>query len=476
MSNTSLKTTVEWEEWRDINWLKVERHVFKLQDRIYRASESRDFVAFRKPQKTLLKSWYAKLLAVRGVVQDNQSEKVLSSEKLFALAETLDITGKVKSRRGTMEDYALQILVKMALEPEWEAIFESSCYGFRPGRSPQDAVEAIFGFVKLEPKYVLEADIAKSSQGINYELLLEKLGTYPTLRRKIKAWLKAGVMDGEGLFPTEEQMARGGVISSLLANLALHGMEEQINEYAETFDFQSVESGYEVSRVDRSEYLGLVRYGSSLAIAHKDIDVVQKCLVKVGEWLSEMGLELKPSETRVVHTLYGYGGEKPGFDFLGFNIRQYEVGKNQCKLGFKTEVKPSDQSMRSHYRQIAEVIDRHKSAPQAVLIRRLNPIIRDWVNYYSAVVSKKTFRDLDHLIFQKLWRWARRRHSNKNNDWISQKYWHSGENRKEFSCSYEDGSRVKLLKHTEVPIVRQENVNKDWFYWSRQKDFQPLDK
>lgn len=482
MSNTSLKTTVEWEEWRNINWLKVERQVFRLQERIYRASESGDVIAFRKLQKTLLKSWHAKLLAVRRVTQDNQGEKtvgvdgvkVLSSEQLFALAETLDVASKVKSKRSTIEDRALQILVKMALEPEWEAIFEPNSYGFRPGRSPQDAVEAIFGCVKLEPKYVLEADIAKSSQGINYEQLLEKLNTYPTLSRKIRGWLKAGVMDGEGLFPTKEEMARGGIISSLLANIALHGMEERIKDYAETFDFKSVENGYQMSKVNKCQCLSLIRYGGSLAIAHKDIDVVQKCQTKIGEWLSEMGLELKLSQTRIVHTLYGYGGEKPGFDFLGFNIRQYEVGKNQSKLGFKTEVKPSVQSVRSHYRQIAEVIDGHKSAPQAVLIRRLNPVIKDWVNYYSAVVSKKTFRDLDHLIFQKLWRWARRRHPNKNNHWIFQKYWQTGENKREFSCSYQDGSQVKLLKHAEIPIVRQVKVNRDWFYWSRQKDTQPL--
>ncbi len=461
MSNTSLETAVEWVEWRDINWFKVERQVLKLQERIYKASQSGDVITVRKVQRLLLKSWYTKLLAVRSLTQDPQGQKTvgvegvkaLSSAEKLAKAKTLELGGKVKPRRGIVKDSALQTLVKMALEPEWEPRFEANSYGFRPGRSHQDAIEAIFNCVKLKPKYVFEAKIAKSSEGINYEQLLKKLNTYPTLRRQIRAWLKAGVMDGQELFPTEEDMAQGEAISLLLANIALHGMEERIKHYAQTLNVEPRENGISSSEVNQGQNLSLIRYASNFVIIYEDIEVLQKCLVAIAKWLSEMGLELKPGQIRIAHTLYKYGEEKPGFDFLGFNIRQYEVSKHKSKGGFRTQLEPSKESVKSHYRQIAEVIDRHKAAPQVVLIRKLNPMIRNWVSYYSTLVSKKAFRDLDHLVFQKLQRWARRRHPNKNNRWVSQKYWHSNEeNNREFSCSLEDGTQVKLLKHTEVPV------------------------
>ena len=134
----------------------------------------------------------------------------------------------------TMEDRALQALVKLALEPEWEAKFEPNSYGFRPGRSCQDAIGAIFIAINQKAKYVLDADIAKCFDRIDHEALLNKLNTFPTIRRQVRAWLKAGVMDNMQYFDTSEGTPQGGVISPLLANIALHGMEERIKQYAET--------------------------------------------------------------------------------------------------------------------------------------------------------------------------------------------------------------------------------------------------
>lgn len=138
-----------------------------------------------------------------------------------------------------MEDRALQALVKLALEPEWEARFEPNSYGFRAGRSCPDAVEAIFNAISRKPKFVLDADISKCFDRIDQGALLKKLNTFPTIRRQIRAWLKAGVMDGMQLFPTSEGTPQGGVISPLLANIALHGMEERIKKYADTLPTRS---------------------------------------------------------------------------------------------------------------------------------------------------------------------------------------------------------------------------------------------
>ena len=356
-----------------------------------------------------------------------------------------------------MKDRATQALVKLALEPEWEAKFEPNSYGFRPGRSCQDAVQAIFNAIRYKPKFVLDADIAKCFDRIDHKRLLEKLNTYPTLRKQIRAWLKAGVMDGKKLFTTSEGTPQGGVISPLLANIALHGMEERIKQFSETFDIRNPK-GYQVSRQVKRSTISLIRYADDFVILHKDITVVQRCKEIISEWLNDMGLELKPSKTRITHTLYELDGEKPGFDFLGFNIQQYNVGKYRTgkntkgiPLGFKTIITPSKESQKIHYKQIAEVIDRHQGQSQIVLIKNLNPIIRGWCNYFRSVCSSKAFSRMDYLIFWKLFKWAKHRHHNKGRKWIADKYWQSisGDNWV-FATRQEGSNPLRLLKHSSI--------------------------
>jgi RNA-directed DNA polymerase len=356
-------------------------------------------------------------------------------------------------------------LVKLALEPEWEARFEPNSYGFRPGRSCHDAVEAIFASINKKPKYVLDADIAKCFDRIDHEALLIKLNTFPTIRRQVRAWLKAGVMDGKQLFQTSEGTPQGGVISPLLANIALHGMENRIKQYARTL---------KGNKQKNCESLNLIRYADDFVILHKDITVVQRCREIISEWLNGMGLELKPSKTRLAHTLEQYEQEKPGFDFLGFKIQQFPVGKYHSKKGFKTIITPSKDKQKVHYEQIASVIDAHKAAPQAALISRLNPIIRGWANYYATVVSKKTYSDLDDLTYQKLRAWAKRRHPLKNGEWVAKRYWHSiGGDNWVFATRKEGETPLRLLNHADTPIVRHVKVkgesspyDANLVYWS----------
>ncbi|MEA5601968.1 group II intron reverse transcriptase/maturase [Nostoc sp. UHCC 0252] len=397
-------------EWKHINWRKLERRVFKLQKRIYKASRRGDVKAFRRLQKTLMNSWAAKCLSVRRVTQDNQGKKTagvdgvksLSPEARLELVAKLKPNSKVKPTRrvwipkpGTdekrplgilvMNDRALQALFKLALEPEWEARFEPNSYGFRPGRSCHDAIEAIFNTINQKSKYVLDADIAKCFDRIDHEALLRKLNTSPTIRRQIRAWLKAGVMDGKQLFPTSEGTPQGGVISPLLANIALHGMEERIKKFAKTLDMKKSTGKGQVSWQVKCKSLTLVRYADDFVILHKDITVVQRCREIISEWLIDMGLELKPDKTRLTHTLNEYGSEKPGFNFLGFNIRQWKVSKYDSKQGFKTIITPSKEKQKIHYARVASIIDDHKAAPQVALISQLNPVITGWSNYFCQI-------------------------------------------------------------------------------------------
>jgi RNA-directed DNA polymerase len=205
------------QEWGQVKWKKLERCVWKLQKRIYRASSRGDIKTVRRLQKTLLHSWNAKVIAVRRVSQDNQGKKTagvdgvksLSPEQRLALARQLRLTGKACPTRRVwipklgkderrplgipvMYDRALQALVKLALEPEWEARFEPNSYGFRPGRSCHDAIEAIFNAIRYKAKYALDADIAKCFDRIDHKALLAKMATYPSLRRQVKAWLRSG--------------------------------------------------------------------------------------------------------------------------------------------------------------------------------------------------------------------------------------------------------------------------------------------
>ena len=493
ISKTLNNQTVEW---KDIKWRKLEKVAFKLQKRIFQASERGDVKAVRKLQKTLIRSWSAKCIAVRRVTQDNQGKntagvdgvKSLTPKQRTNLVSELKLTGKATPTRRvnipkpgstetrplgipTINDRALQALVKLALEPEWEAKFEPNSYGFRPGRSCHDAIGAIFTSINQKAKYVLDADITKCFDRIDQKTLLYKINTYPTLSRQLKNWLKAGYCMQDSLFPTNEGTPQGGVISPLLANIALHGMEERLKQYAETLKGEK--------RVNRKS-LSLIRYADDFVIIHEDLNVVKKSQEIIAEWLNDMGLELKPSKTKLTHTLNEIEGNV-GFEFLGFHVQQYKVGNyrsantsNGKPLGFKTLITPSKVKIKTHLDKIAEVVDSHKTAPQAALISRLNPIIRGWSNYYSTVVSKKTFNKVDQLTYDKLRAWARKRGKGDIN---VAKYWRTVGNRN-WCFSTEDG--LELITHASTPIVRHTKVkgeaspfNGDWIYWSKRRGEYP---
>ena len=496
MSKTRDNLTVEWNQ---INWRKAERLTFKLQKRIYRASERGDVKAVRKLQKTLINSWSNKVIAVRRVTQDNTGKrtagvdgiKLLTPKQRIKLVNQLKITGKSQPTRRimipkpgtnesrplgipTMYDRALQAVVKAALEPEWEASFEPNSYGFRPGRSCHDAIGAIFDSIKHKAKYVLDADIAKCFDHINHKALLDKINTYPRLRKQIKSWLKSGVLDQGEIFSTKEGTPQGGVISPLLANIALHGMEERIKQYAETLKYPGM------GKKDKRTSLSLIRYADDFVIMHKDIEVVIACQKIIAEWLNDMGLELKPSKTKLTHTLNDYNGNV-GFEFLGFHVQQHKVGNYRSAknshgtlLGFKTLITPSQPKIKAHLAKIEEVIDTHSHAPQYALMKRLNQIIRGWSNYYSRVVSKETFTKVDNLTYDKLRAWARRRgKGNINKD----KYWRTVGDIK-WCFSTEEG--LELAKHSKTPIIRHIKVkgnstpyDGDWIQWSKRRGEYP---
>ena len=473
--------------------------------RIYKASRRDDVKLVRRLQKLLIKSQAAKCLAVRRVTQDNQGKKTagvdgvksLSPKQRLALVKKLKLGSKVAPTRRvwipkpgkeekrplgipTMKDRALQGLVKLVLEPEWEARFEANSYGFRPGRSCHDAIEAIFCTIKQKSKYVLDADISKCFDCINHNKLLEKLNTYPTLRKQIRAWLKAGVMDGLELKPTSCGTPQGGTISPLLANIALHGMENVIKNLADSFDMKRA-NGNQLSKKDKRRSVSLIRYADDFVIFHKDINILIRCKEVITQWLNDMGLELKSSKTRIAHTLMKHENEKPGFDFLGFNIRQHKAGKyisgkngNGKTLGFKTIITPSKSSQKKHYRKIVELINKHKGKSQIVLIKNLNPVIKGWCNYFSIACCSQVFKQLDYIINWKLYKWGIKRHQKKGKKWVKSKYFQSTDDNNWVFANHRDSKNpMNLIRHTEFTSYKKGDKKRKTQYVKVKGDASP---
>ncbi|QJB27340.1 group II intron reverse transcriptase/maturase [Limnospira fusiformis] len=492
--------------WKQIPWAKVQRKVFKLQKRIYQAAKSGHDAKARRLQRLLVKSYYARLLAVRRVTQDNRGRKTAgvdgmrasSPRQRFEIVENIKGNLKAKPLRRvwipkpgrdekrplgipTIQDRARQALVKSALEPEWESRFEDTSYGFRPGRSAHDAISRIFQSINKGGYYILDADIAKCFDRINHEYILSKIHCPNSLKRDLKSWLKAGVLDNGIFEDTEAGTPQGGVISPLLANIALDGMARLI------------ETMYPKVKGVKIKATG-IRYADDFVVISPSLEIIEQCKTAISEWLKPIGLEIKPEKTRICHTLnpIEYDGklEEPGFDFLGFNIRQYPAGKYKTgktggaasrPIGHKTHIKPSNKAVKAHTEVIKDAIKHLKTAPQSALISELNPIIRGWSNYYSGVVSTKTFKKQDYIVWQMLRAWTVSRCGKANYEKLNN-YFRKGtvklSNGKERHESWlfktKDG--LHLWKHNWTPIVRHTIIRPDatpydgnWTYWATRK-------
>lgn len=476
------------EVWKSIPWKKIQRNIFRLQKRIYRAKQRGDVRTVHNLQRLLLRSRSARLVAVRRVSQDNRGkrtpgvdgvasltpkQRLLYARRLRHLdraADPVRRTYLTKSDGGqrplgipTMLQRAYQALVKLALEPEWEAVFEPNSYGFRPGRSPHDAIEAVFNFIRLKPKFVLKADIEKCFDKINHQALLDKLFTIQPIAKLVRGWLKAGIVDqGQTLFP-ETGVPQGGVISPLLMNIALHGLEEDLfKAYPER------------------QRPAVIRFADDVVILHHDLEQLLQVKQQVERWLGQIGLQLNPTKTYMTHTLNQHQGQA-GFDFLGFNIRQYQVGRYKTRTyrgqaGFKTLIRPSKQAIKRHLAHLKQIIRDYRGSSQAGLIGKLNPIIRGWANYYRTCAAKKVFDRMSTQLFHKLQRWAAFRHPRKSKSWQYRRYWRRVDGKvwfsdgKNYLFKYE---QVKIRRHTKV-VGSKSPLDGDWLYWAQRLQRDPL--
>jgi RNA-directed DNA polymerase len=297
-------------------------------------------------------------------------------------------------------DRVHQARVVNALEPEWEARFEPRSYGFRPGRGCQDAIQAVHETAKgkgAKRLWALDADLASAFDLIAHQHILSQIGAFPA-RGMVRAWLKAGVVEQGRLHRTEDGVPQGGVVSPLLLNVALHGMEQAT-------EVRYYQTGNSAGKAVMGSPV-LIRYADDfVALCHTRQETLE-VKARLAAWLAPRGLAFNEDKTRVV-TL------ADGFDFLGFNVRRH---------GGKLPIKPSKAAIRRIRERLPTELRALLGHTARAVIRRLNPIIRGWANYYRTHVAGQIFGDLDSYLWRLTWKWAVRSHANKPKSWIFARY------------------------------------------------------
>jgi RNA-directed DNA polymerase len=277
---------------------------------------------------------------------------------------------------------------------------------------------------------VLEADIKACFDTISHEWLIDNIPVDKTILQK---WLKAGFVYQKQLFPTESGTPQGGIISPVLANMTLDGLEKKL---AKAFP-RAARQGLKMN---------MVRYADDLIITGYSKEwLEQKVMPVLVTFLAERGLTLSPEKTRITHIT-------EGFDFLGWNIRKYHG---------KLLMKPSKASIQAHLDRVREIIKANKTAKQMSLIGLLNPVLRGWANYHCHIVAKKTFSLIDAQVWSALWRWAKRRHPNKSARWVKAKYYKTRGYRDWMFTAIDESNKHKklsLVLEADTPIKRHVQI------------------
>jgi RNA-directed DNA polymerase len=449
--NQDIGTKEQLQDWDSIDWKLVEKRVKNLRQRIFRATQERQWKKVRSLMKLMIRSYSNLLQSVRKVTQENKGKGtpgidrrvVLTSKSRAKLVRELSKHALWKTSPGrrvyipkangkrrplgilTISDRATQAIIKNALEPSWEARFEAHSYGFRPGRSCHDAIEQCW--IRLnrhcKDRWVLDADVRAAFDNISHQFILDQIGNVPG-RELIKQWLKAGYVEEEIFHATDSGVQQGGVISPVLANIALDGLGEFLGRN-----------------------FGFIRYADDFVVTAKSKEDLEEVKPKIERWLEQRGLALNDEKTRI-------SSINDGFDFLSFHIRHFNG---------KCFTKPQKEKVLAFVSRIKTWLNKHRSSTQENVIRSLNLIINGWANYYRHAVSKQVFSYVDHRIWKLLWSWCLRRHPEKGKRWVRDKYFTTKKTRQwSFFAKSQDrhgNQRNLYLVHlSDIPIRRHAKV------------------
>lgn len=448
-------------QWKNIDWIKAEKEVNRLQIRIAKAVQEKKWNAVKRIQYLLTHSYYAKALAVRKVTTNKGKntagvDKELwttAASKMRAVLTLSDKNYKAKPLRRVyiekkgkkakrplgipcMYDRAMQALYALSLEPIAEATADTRSFGFRKGRCCQDACEYIFTNLAKSnsAKWVLEGDIKGCFDHISHEWMIANI---PMDKSVLKQFLKAGFVFERELFPTEEGTPQGGVISPILANMALDGMQKALYDR-----FHTNRLGKDDIRFKNAHKVNFIRYADDFIVTAATKEIAEEAKQIVSQFLKGRGLELSEDKTVITHI-------NDGFDMLGWTFR---------KFNGKLIVKPSKKSIKSFVASLSDTIRNHAKAwEQEVLIEKLNKQIRGWANYHQSVCASEAFAHIDYVLYELLWQWAKRRHPHKGQWWVSTRYWQRKGNRNwVFSTENKE-----LLRVDHIPIVRHIKIRLD---------------
>ncbi len=448
-------------DWLSVDWRTANRSVRNLRQRIFRASQAGDLKRVRSLQKLMLRSYANTLVSVRRVTQVNRGRNTPGVDKL--VVKTPEARGRFVDHLMTFQpwtakparrvyipksnatlrplsipsviDRCLQARAKNALEPQWEATFEGSSYGFRPGRGCHDAIAKVYLLARPHgrKKWVVDADIEGAFDHISQDHILDAIGSFPA-RGLIRQWLKAGYVDKGVFHETPTGTGQGSVISPLLANIALHGMEGALG----------------VRHDSRGQICGpraVVRYADDWVVFCESKEDAEQVIATMRDWLAERGLTLSEEKTRIVHLT-------DGFAFLGFSIKHYPA-RAPSRTGYKLLIKPSEASVRRLRERLHEMWLRRRGKPVATLIHEINPVIRGWVNYFRIAVASDTFAKLDSWMFTRAYRYAAFRHPKKSWAWRQHRYWGKLNPHRDDRWVFGDPqSGVYLLKFGWFPVRR----------------------
>lgn len=449
------------EHWHAINWQQVHQQVRGLQVRIAKATKEGQWRKVKTLQRLLTRSFSARALAVKRVTENQgkntpgvDGESWGTPDAKWQAISRLTRKGykpkplrrvyipKANGKRRplgipTMLDRAMQALYLYALEPVSETTADRNSYGFRPKRSTADAIEQVFICLsrKNSAQWVLEGDIKGCFDNISHDWLLSNVLLDKAV---LKKWLKAGYMESNRLNPTEAGTPQGGIISPVLANLALDGLEQVLESH---FGVKNTKKSYK-------HKVNYVRYADDFIITGISKELLENEVKPIVEaFMAERGLSLSKEKTTITHIA-------DGFDFLGQNVRKYNG---------KLLIKPSRKNMRAVLDKIRSIVKNNKTVATHVLITKLNPVLRGWANYHRGVVAKETFNYVDYRVWKLLWQWCRRRHQNRHKRWIKKKYFKTVGNRNwVFRAPIPDSDRNTSLIYTnDVPIKRHTKIKSE---------------